>query len=252
MSPSPPSQADLAPAPRGDSVWAALLNGAVSLAAPGAVTTLALTFPLLYTGRLAVPLEWSPRAAAYGLLILACGTLSLAAGRQLRRSVTRWLRPRGAFQSRLRRSFRGHGLASALGEGTVGVTTPLSGYTNAGELYRRLWAELRLDPELAPVAPSLARRRALASAYDGFASAFVCWAVVFWVVPNHVSRWPTTGSASMVLGGVCALIAFSLWAEAERSEKEVMRQVVAAHAQRHQPAAGSTPAPRPVEAGAAD
>lgn len=234
------------PAPRGGGLGAALLNGAVSLAAPGALTTLALTFPLLYTGRLAVPLVWSPRACAYGLLILGLGGLSLAFGRQLRKQVTRWLRPRGAFANRLRRAFRGHGLASRLGEGSPGVTTPLSHYTNAAELYRRLWAELRLDPLLAAVAPSLSRRRALSSSYDASAVSFLCWAAVFWIVPAHVERWPTSGSASMILGGVCAAIAVSLWAEAERGEREVLRQVVAAHAQRHAPS--GAPAPEAVPA----
>lgn len=259
--------------PRTGSLVAATLNAAVSLGAPGAVTTLALTFPLIYTGRLAVPLDWSPRAFAYGLLILACGALSFASGRQLRKRTTRWLRPRGAFQSRLQRTLRGHGLRYSLGEGHPGASTPLSGYTNATELYRRMWAELRLDPQLAPVAPSLARRRALASAYDGFAMSFVCWAVVFWVVPANVTRWPTSGSASMILGAVCALVALSLWAEAERSEKEIMRQVVASHAQRHappspqaeptsaaqpestsaaQPEAAGVGAAQPEQAGAAD
>jgi len=228
--------------------------------APGGTCLLACLFPLIYEGRIRVPAVWSAQVLGYALLAYVMGVVCFAIGRQLRRRVERWSQPRGALHDRLFKAMTAHRLVTALQppEGRSappgGRSSPLAAYTSSGALYRRMWAELRQDPRLAPTARLLGRRAVLAACQDGPAVAFLVWAAVFWVVPSHVARWPTPPNASLAIGIVFVALAGCCWAEAQRAGKDQLRDLAATLAQRYgagAPAAAAEDAPSPAPAEAA-
>lgn len=220
---------------------------------PGIMALLACAFPLLYEGRLQPPVIWSPRVIAYALLGLAAGATCRALGTQARRRLARWTRPRGALHARLRKHLVAHGLRTALERSGPtdqeprggGLPSPLAEYTSATALEQRLWAELRQDPALATSHVLARRRRLLQGLFDGLGAALGVWAGVFLLVPPYVSRWPTGGAASLGVGIAFALLAVAAWSEAERQEKSLLGELVAALAQR---AGAVEPRPAPAPA----
>lgn len=207
--------------------------------AAGAVALLACVFPLLYTQRIQVP-GWSPKLFAWALLVLAAGATCRALGRQVRRRVTRWTKPRGTLHTRLRKLFVAHGLATALErQGPAdpvpqggGRPSPYMGYASAPALEQRLRAEVRQDPALAASLAQLRRRASLAGLHDGLGAALLAWALLSVIAPGQLQSWPTSGVTSLLAGVVFALLALAAWSEAERQEKVALTEVVASVVQR--------------------
>lgn len=198
---------------------------------PGVTGLLGCLFPLIYQGRVSAAFGWSPRVVGMALLAYAIGFVCCSLGGVIRRRVTRSLRPRAYFHTRLRKLLISHRLATALEPASAeGAANPWSDYTSARQLYRLMRATLA-RPGFEASHRAQRFRAALATCYDGLAAALLVWAAVFWVVPRQVEAWPTPWNASLAIGVVLLGLAFASWGEAERQTKEEPQEVVAALAE---------------------
>lgn len=239
---TPPAAPTPAASLRRELVGALILVLEPAHLAAGAVALLACVFPLLYAQRVQVP-GWTPKLFAWALLTLAAGATCRALGRQVRRRVARWSRPRGTLHTRLRKLFVAHGLATALEpHGPAdpsppgGRPSPFMGYASAPALEQRLRAELRQDPALAASQSQLRRRASLAGLHDGLGAALLAWALLSVIAPTQLQSWPTSGTTSLLAGVVFGLLGLAAWSEAERQEKVALAELVASIAQRVPPA----------------